>query len=215
MFTLDHNVWTRNPNSSSEVSKDSDCSLVSNQNIGGVLPSDGLGPGPGELRQGGLKVLHFWRHSQKIRIPNQALFFECRLKDLPSVLSHWTTLYRFQRQINARAKPRAIRFFLSQNPRTLPDAKESRAGHCFDQALQRHNSSANWVKELFKPSMELVSLLVQIEKISFQIWSSLWVMSQWGHLFALLAKYTWFWALTQESSLGSRFFWKLGYNQRI
>jgi len=26
-----------------------------------------LGPRPGEVRQGGLKVLQFWRHSQKIR----------------------------------------------------------------------------------------------------------------------------------------------------
>jgi len=34
-----------------------DCSLVSNKNFSEILPSNGLGPGPGEVGQGGLKVL--------------------------------------------------------------------------------------------------------------------------------------------------------------
>jgi len=29
-----------------------------------------LSPGPGEVGQGGLKVLHLWCHSQKICTPN-------------------------------------------------------------------------------------------------------------------------------------------------
>jgi len=37
--------------------KDSDCSLVSNKNFSEILPSNGLGPGPGEVGQGGPKVL--------------------------------------------------------------------------------------------------------------------------------------------------------------
>ena len=46
-----------------------DCSLVSCKNFSKILPSNGLGPGTGEVGQGGLKFLHLWRHSQKIRIP--------------------------------------------------------------------------------------------------------------------------------------------------
>jgi len=33
-----------------------------------------LGPGPGEVGQGGQKVLHLWHHSQKIHTPNQKNF---------------------------------------------------------------------------------------------------------------------------------------------
>jgi len=68
-------LWTRNPSRSSKVSKDSDFSLVSNKNFSEILPSTGLGPGPGEVGQGGLKVLHLWRHSQKIRAPQPQKFF--------------------------------------------------------------------------------------------------------------------------------------------
>ena len=60
---------------SSEVLKSSDCTLVSNKNFSEILPSNGLGPRPGEVRQGGLKGLQCWRHSQNIRTPNQKMFF--------------------------------------------------------------------------------------------------------------------------------------------
>ena len=33
-----------------------------------------MGPGPGEVGQGGQKVLHLWHHSQKIHTPNQKNF---------------------------------------------------------------------------------------------------------------------------------------------
>jgi len=46
-----------------------DCSLVSNKNFSEILPSIGWRPGPGKVGQGGLKVFHLWRHSQKIRTP--------------------------------------------------------------------------------------------------------------------------------------------------
>ena len=55
--------------------KDSDCSLVSNKNFSEILPSNGLGPGPGEVSQVGLKVLHLWRQSQKIHTPQPKIFF--------------------------------------------------------------------------------------------------------------------------------------------
>jgi len=43
---------------SSKVLKDSDCSLVFIKNLSEILPSNCLGPGPGEVGQGCLKVLH-------------------------------------------------------------------------------------------------------------------------------------------------------------
>jgi len=46
------------PAGQSKVSKDADCSLVSNENFSEILPSNGLGSGPGEVGQGGQKVLH-------------------------------------------------------------------------------------------------------------------------------------------------------------
>ena len=73
-------LW--NPSRSSKVSKDSDCSLVSNKNFSEALPSNGLSPGPGEVGQGGLKVLYLWHHPQKICIPNQKIFLKCKLQDL-------------------------------------------------------------------------------------------------------------------------------------
>jgi len=74
LFTLDHNFWTRSPRRSSKASKDSDCSLVSYKNFSKVLLSNGLGLGPGEVGEGGLKVLHLQRHSQKICIPQPKFF---------------------------------------------------------------------------------------------------------------------------------------------
>jgi len=56
-INLDHNFWNRNPNRSSKVSKDSDCSLVSNKNFSEILPSNGWRQGTGE---GGQKIFHLW-----------------------------------------------------------------------------------------------------------------------------------------------------------
>ena len=39
------------------------------------MPSNGWRPGPGKVGQGCLKVLHLWRHSQKIRTPQPKKFF--------------------------------------------------------------------------------------------------------------------------------------------
>jgi len=55
------------------VSKDSNCSLVSNKNFSEILPSKSWRPGPGEVGQ---KVLHLWCHSQKNpQPPSKKLFW--------------------------------------------------------------------------------------------------------------------------------------------
>jgi len=51
------------------------CSLVSSKNFSEILPPNGWRPGPGKVGQGGLKVLHLWRRSQKNRSPRQKIFF--------------------------------------------------------------------------------------------------------------------------------------------
>jgi len=120
LFAVDHNFWTRNPSGWSKVSKDSDCRLVSNKTFSQIVPSNSLGPGPGEVGQDGLKVLHLWCHSQKTR---ENFFFECRLEDLPRLLSLRTALYRFWRPSYAHAKPRVIQLFWCENPWNRPDTK--------------------------------------------------------------------------------------------
>jgi len=84
---LDHNFWTQNPSRSSKLSKDSDCSLVSNKNFSEILPSNGLGPWPCEVGQGSLKALHLWRHSQKIHTPQPKNFFRVHTRRLAT--SFW------------------------------------------------------------------------------------------------------------------------------
>jgi len=49
--------------------------------------SSDSGPGLGKVGQGGLKVLHLWRHSQNACIPQPPNFFECKLQDLLSLLT--------------------------------------------------------------------------------------------------------------------------------
>jgi len=44
-------------------------------NFSEILPSNSWCPGPGEVGQGGVKALHLWRHSQKIRNPQAKIFF--------------------------------------------------------------------------------------------------------------------------------------------
>jgi len=69
-----------------------DCSLVSSKNFSEILPPNGWRPGPGKVGQGGLKVLHLWRHSQKTHTPRQKIIFECNQLDWPIRLSRWITL---------------------------------------------------------------------------------------------------------------------------
>jgi len=52
-----------NPQQVIQVSKDWNCSLVSNKNFSEILLSSSLGTGPGERGQ---KVLHLWHHLKKL-----------------------------------------------------------------------------------------------------------------------------------------------------
>jgi len=56
------------------------CSLVSSKNFSEILPPNGWRTGPGKVGQGGLKVLHLWRHWQKTRTPNQKFFSSANYK---------------------------------------------------------------------------------------------------------------------------------------
>ena len=75
------------------------------------------------------------------------------------------------------------------------------------QTLQHHNSLADWARELFKPSMDLASLLqyLRLSFFSFRVWAG-WVTSKWEHVFTFLAKFTWPWAPTQRAIFWSCFF---------
>jgi len=68
-------------------SKDSDLSLVSNENFSETLWPSGWALGQATLAIKTLKLLHLWNLSQKIRTPNQKNFL-----DWPIRLSSWTAL---------------------------------------------------------------------------------------------------------------------------
>jgi len=58
----------------------------------------------------------------KIRTPQgKKIFFECRLEDLPCLLTLGPHQYLKQERRYSRAKPRAFRRFFSENPRKQPD----------------------------------------------------------------------------------------------
>jgi len=69
-----------------------DVNLVSNKNLIEKIPSSGLGLGPDEMGQKGLKQLHLRRHSQKNETQNQKNFFHCRRKNLLNLSRVWTAL---------------------------------------------------------------------------------------------------------------------------
>ena len=52
-----------------------------------MLPSNSLGPGLGEVGQGGLIALHLRHHSQKIRTPNQKNVFSLETTRLAKSLA--------------------------------------------------------------------------------------------------------------------------------
>ena len=76
MFILDHNFWTRNVRKSIKGSKDSDSSLVSNENFSETLWPSGWALGQATWAKMTLKLLHLGRQSQTIRTPNQKFFFQ-------------------------------------------------------------------------------------------------------------------------------------------
>jgi len=58
-----------------------DCSLVSNENLDEILTFNGLGPGPGDVGQGSLEVLHL-RHHTKIPQHQPKNFFRVQSRRL-------------------------------------------------------------------------------------------------------------------------------------
>jgi len=67
-------------------SKDSDSSLVSNENFSETLWPSGLALGQATWAKMTLKLLHLWSHSQKIRTPQPKIFLY-NLLDWPIRLS--------------------------------------------------------------------------------------------------------------------------------
>ena len=92
MFILDHNFWTRNARISIKGSKDSDSSLVSNENFSETLWPSGWALDQATWAKMTPKLLHLWRQSQKIRIPQAKNFFECNLLEWSIRLRPWTPL---------------------------------------------------------------------------------------------------------------------------
>jgi len=66
LFILDHNFLTRNTRKSIEGSNDSDSSLVSNENFSEILWPSGWTLDQATRAKMAQKLVHLWRHSQKI-----------------------------------------------------------------------------------------------------------------------------------------------------
>ena len=151
-MNLDDNFWTRNPRRSSKVSKDSDCSLVSNKNFSEILPFNSWRPGPGE---GGLKVLHLWCHSQKNRTPQPTLNFVW-LPYFWSLLAGNLASYQWVCSNNLVRSPFEPNIFDSSMNSSKPQAVLFRnfvfviyhkfsVGFCLEQMLFRWNEAASWI----------------------------------------------------------------------
>jgi len=82
LFILDHNVWTRNARKSIKGSKDSDSSLVSNENFSEMLWPSGWALGQATWAKMYPKLLHLWRPSQKIRNSKPKIFFRVQTRRL-------------------------------------------------------------------------------------------------------------------------------------
>jgi len=75
LFILDHNFWPRKFRKAIKGSKDSDTSLVSNEKISETLWPSGWALGWAIWAKMTPKLLHLWRHSQKICTPQPKKFF--------------------------------------------------------------------------------------------------------------------------------------------
>ena len=109
-INFDHNFWTRNPSRSSKLSKDSNCSLVSNKNFSEILPSNGWRPRPGEVGQ---KVFHLWCHSQKNPDPPTKKYFSSANYKTCCVFWHFDQVRNANRSgdIPAQSHTRSSCFF--------------------------------------------------------------------------------------------------------
>jgi len=74
LFILDHNFWTRNTRKSIKGSKDSDSSLVSNENFSKILWPSSWALGQVTWAKMTQKLLHLWRHSKNLQPPTKKFF---------------------------------------------------------------------------------------------------------------------------------------------
>jgi len=86
----------------------------------------------------------------------------------------------------------------------------------FRATLQLHNSPTDCARELFKCSKDAVSLLIALKKFG-KFWISVFLgwRHKWGRFWAILALVTWCWTPTARGNFWPKFYWKLGYNQRL
>jgi len=82
LFILDQNFSTRNVEKLIKGSKDSDSSLVSNKNFSETLWPSGWALGQVTWAKMALKLLHLWRHSQKVRNPQRKTLFRVQTRRL-------------------------------------------------------------------------------------------------------------------------------------
>jgi len=87
LFILDHNFWTRNARKSIKGLKDSDSSLVFNENFSKMFPFRGWAPGQVTWTKLAKNLPYLWSPSQKNKTKN--IFF---IAVLPSLLRVWTAL---------------------------------------------------------------------------------------------------------------------------
>jgi len=93
LFILHHNFWTRNARKSIKGSNDSNSSLGSNKNFSEILLPSGCALGQVTWAKIDQKLLHLWRHSQKIHNPQPKIFFWVQTKRL--VCGEWVTFKCF------------------------------------------------------------------------------------------------------------------------
>jgi len=82
LFILDHKFWTTNARKSINGSKDVESSLVSNENFRKTLGPSGWALDQDTWDKMTPKLLHLWRHSQKIRTPQPKNFLRVQTRRL-------------------------------------------------------------------------------------------------------------------------------------
>jgi len=93
LFILDRNFWNRNTRKSIKGSKDSDSSLVSNENFSETLWPSGWALRPSSMRQNDHKTISLMTSVTNNPHPStKKFFFECKLLDSSICLSCWTAL---------------------------------------------------------------------------------------------------------------------------
>jgi len=85
LFILYHNFWTRNARKSIKGSKDWDSSLASNKDFSETLWPSSWVLGQATWAKKAQKLLHLWRHSQKIRNRQPKNVFQVQTRRLANL----------------------------------------------------------------------------------------------------------------------------------